>query len=239
MCGFKCWSKLCTCYNKIDMLWLGQGISACYHHKCLCLLSMRSAQLARLWNDPLSRHVCPLTWYLVLSENHHATRAWDECCNHLVLIGSMCNALTSGAHPTECCQQHVGFWIHWIFRGAQQASEILEDCTYFVPVAIIFWVLVNIMTESSCCSQKCNRNSECRCGILVYPDFGQTILYTYLQPPSGADEVSGWSWQSLLFVMKGGDGPLLCGQPSQGCYDHTHCYYLLIVVVISLQFHVC
>jgi hypothetical protein len=51
--------------------------------------------------------------------------------------------------------------------------------------------------------------------------------------------VGGHGSLSLLFVMKGGDGPLLCGQPSQGCYDHTHCYYLLIVVVISLQFHMC
>jgi hypothetical protein len=51
--------------------------------------------------------------------------------------------------------------------------------------------------------------------------------------------VGGHGSLSLLFVMKGGDGPLLCGQPSQGCYDHTHCYYLLIVVVISLQFHIC
>jgi hypothetical protein len=35
--------------------------------------------------------------------------------------------------------------------------------------------------------------------------------------------VGGHGSLSLLFVMKGGDGPLLCGQPSQGCYDHTHC----------------
>jgi hypothetical protein len=60
------------------------------------------------------------------------------------------------------------------------------------------------------------------------------IYISTATPQELMKSVGGHGSLSLLFVMKGGDGPLLCGQPSQGCYDHTHCYYLLIVVVISL-----
>jgi len=56
-------------------------------------------------------------------------------------------------------------------------------------------VLVNITTESSHFFWKCNRNSGLRC-----------LLYTFLHPSSGADEITGESEQLVTGIHDEGDG---------------------------------
>jgi hypothetical protein len=81
-------------------------------------------------------------------------------------------------------------------------------------ISYVSWVLARIMTKSSHCVQKCNRNS----GHKILP----CLLHSYLHPPSGADEVSGYLWQLITAICDYGDGLTLCEQNSEG-YDCTHC----------------
>jgi hypothetical protein len=46
-------------------------------------------------------------------------------------------------------------------------------------------------------------------------------MYLHLQ--SGADEVSGESWQLITAIHGEDDGLTLCEQPSEG-YDCIHCF---------------
>jgi hypothetical protein len=41
------------------------------------------------------------------------------------------------------------------------------------------------------------------------------LLYTYLHPPLGADEISGYSWQLVMAIDGEDDGLTLCGQLSR------------------------
>lgn len=67
----------------------------------------------------------------------------------------------------------------------------------------------SFMTESFCCSQECNRNSEHRLWNDCWPEILTRLLQTSLHPPVGADEVSGDSvmsasqswWPDTLWVI--------------------------------------
>jgi hypothetical protein len=48
------------------------------------------------------------------------------------------------------------------------------------------------------------------------------LLHSYLHPPSGVDEVSGYLWQLITAICDYGDGLTLCEQHSEG-YDCAHC----------------
>jgi hypothetical protein len=52
-------------------------------------------------------------------------------------------------------------------------------------------VLANITSESSHCFRKGNRNSGRRLCIMVCPRLLGRLLYAYLHPLLGADELSG------------------------------------------------
>jgi hypothetical protein len=69
-------------------------------------------------------------------------------------------------------------------------------------ISYVSWLLANIMIESSCCFQKCNRNWGHRC---LYNGLSESLgglLQPHLCPPSGADEVGSHGSLSLLFMMK-------------------------------------
>jgi hypothetical protein len=68
-----------------------------------------------------------------------------------------------------------------------------EDTLAHFLICYISWVLANIMTESSCCFWKCDRNSGCRFCIMVHPDLGR-LLYTQSTPTIR-------SWWSQWVVM--------------------------------------
>ncbi len=55
----------------------------------------------------------------------------------------------------------------------------------------VSWVLANITSESSHCFRKGNRNSGRRLCIMVCPRLLGRLLYAYLHPLLGADELSG------------------------------------------------
>jgi len=54
------------------------------------------------------------------------------------------------------------------------------------------------------------------------PKFLGRLLYSYLHPLLGADELSGWSWQLVTAMRDEGDGLSLCERLPWG-YDRTHC----------------
>jgi hypothetical protein len=60
--------------------------------------------------------------------------------------------------------------------------------------------------ESSCCFQKCNRNSRHRC---LYNDLSES-LYTHLHPLLAVDEVSVESLQFVNATHEEGDRLMLC-----------------------------
>jgi hypothetical protein len=67
--------------------------------------------------------------------------------------------------------------------------------TLFLLLSMSPEVLVNITTESSHFFWKCNRTSGLRC-----------LLYTFLHPSSGADEITGESEQLVTGIHDEGDG---------------------------------
>ncbi len=76
------------------------------------------------------------------------------------------------------------------------------------------------MTKSSCCFWKCNRNSGHRFLCHGLPNILGRLSLTYLHLQSGADEVSGESWQLITAIHGEDDGLTLSEQPSEG-YDHV------------------
>jgi hypothetical protein len=96
-------------------------------------------------------------------------------------------------------------------------------------ISCISWVLAKIMTKSSHCFQECNRNSGHRCLYNDFPTSLGWILYFYLHPLLGADEVSAQSWQLITAIHDETDGLMLCKQLSQGygstlCHVTSNCY---------------
>ncbi len=66
------------------------------------------------------------------------------------------------------------------------------------------------MTEPSHCFQKCDRISG-KCLYNVLPEILGRLLCSYLHLASGAEEVSGKSWQLVAAVHDGGAGLTFCG----------------------------
>jgi hypothetical protein len=58
-------------------------------------------------------------------------------------------------------------------------------------ISNVFWMLANITFESSHCFWKGNRNSKRWLCIMVCPSFWEDLLYVYLHPLLGADELNG------------------------------------------------
>jgi hypothetical protein len=56
-------------------------------------------------------------------------------------------------------------------------------------ISYVSWMLANIMTETSCCFQRCDRNSRCRYCTMVSKNLRWIIIYLSI-PLSKADEVS-------------------------------------------------
>ncbi len=75
-------------------------------------------------------------------------------------------------------------------------------------------MLANIMTESSWCFWKCDRKSgPPGCLYNDFPEILGKLLY-YLHLPSGANDLSGESWQLITSIHDEGDGLTLCEQHS-------------------------
>jgi hypothetical protein len=62
-----------------------------------------------------------------------------------------------------------------------------------------------MITVSFHCFQKCKTQDINYC-INFLPGILSRLLYTYLHPPSGADEVRGKYWQLVAGIYDKGDG---------------------------------
>jgi len=65
------------------------------------------------------------------------------------------------------------------------------------------------------------------------------LLYAYLYPLSGANEVGRYSWQLVNAIHDEGDGVILCERLSfiRLCLLSLLCYLQIVFVEISLQLH--
>jgi hypothetical protein len=66
------------------------------------------------------------------------------------------------------------------------------------------------MIKSSYGFSKCERNSGCRCLSNGLSENLGVLLYAYLHPLLGADEVCGESWQLVTTIYDQGDGLTVC-----------------------------
>jgi hypothetical protein len=81
---------------------------------------------------------------------------------------------------------------------SQELTKLIRHPSLLSDFVHVSWVLANIMTESSCCSWKCNRNSEhrlCMMGIKLCLKF-LVVSYIVVSIPT----VSSWcdQWQSVM-----------------------------------------
>ncbi len=67
-----------------------------------------------------------------------------------------------------------------------------------------------IVTKSSHCFQKCNRNSGCRFLYNGLPEILGRVLYACQHALLGADDVSGEPWQLVIAIHDECDGLTLC-----------------------------
>ncbi len=81
-----------------------------------------------------------------------------------------------------------------------------------------------MMTVSSQCFQKCKTQDINNC-INFLPGILSRLLYTYLHPASGADEVRGKYWQLVAGIYDKGDGMMFC--------EHPHTMGTLVLVLFG------
>jgi hypothetical protein len=142
-----------------------------------------------------------LKWQFTHIQHYDRVRSYQQktCCFITILLffPSLILCVLCGWYVGPYVGLSMSLAMMLVFTGT---SSILNEAypdkfvaawmriwlTFLVTVAS--WLLGNIMTESAHCFCKCNRNSGCRFFIAGCWDFCK-LLFTYLQPLSGADEV--------------------------------------------------
>jgi hypothetical protein len=108
----------------------------------------------------------------------------DSVCFVWLICRSLCRPLYVFGY--DACFYRDKLKLNEAYPDKFVADSMRIWLTFLISIAS--WLLGNIMTESSHCFCKCNRNSGRRFCIAGCWDFSK-LLFTYPQPLSGADEV--------------------------------------------------
>jgi hypothetical protein len=94
---------------------------------------------------------------------------------------------------------------------SQELTKLIRHPSLLSDFVCVSWVLANIMTESSCCSWKCDRNSEhrlCMMGIKFCLKF-LVVCYIVVSISTASSWCSQWDsqlWQLITAICAEGDG---------------------------------
>jgi hypothetical protein len=116
---------------------------------------------------------------------------------------------TAFFHP-HVVQQNASSVLRFLQENCKQDPGTYWVCQDTIDFFISYFlsVVANIITGSPCCFQKCGRNLGCEVCLRFCPRCG--LLFNYLQPASGADDVNGESKLPVTAIHDEVDGLALC-----------------------------